>query len=180
VSKPTVIFVIVENLNGPARVSQMPTLPNSMPELDQLLSALFLVALLLYFIPAVFGFGRSAEWRQRLQRGHSHARDCCGNERDMVLTLTPEHLACSNGLVLDRLRRCRGCRGQPGNVSRMCATNIEGLILKPRCADVSRCVVEIDCARPFSRGTSSDPQRASAVSGRGPPRLLGTSRRVQI
>ena len=40
-----------------------------MPDLYQLLSALFLVALLLYLIPAVFGFGRSAEWRQRIQRG---------------------------------------------------------------------------------------------------------------
>jgi len=34
-------------------------LPNLMPELDQLLSALFLVALLLYLIPAVFGLGSS-------------------------------------------------------------------------------------------------------------------------
>jgi len=43
----------------------MPTLPNLMPELDQLLSALFLVALLLYLIPAVFGLGR----RRWIQRG---------------------------------------------------------------------------------------------------------------
>jgi len=35
-----------------------------MPDLDQLLSALFLVALLLYLIPAVFGLGGSAERRQ--------------------------------------------------------------------------------------------------------------------
>jgi hypothetical protein len=42
---------------------------NSMPNLDQLLSALFLVALLLYLIPAVFGVGRSEEWRQWVQRG---------------------------------------------------------------------------------------------------------------
>jgi len=40
-----------------------------MPDLDQLLSALFLVALLLYLIPAVFGFGRSEEWRRWIQRG---------------------------------------------------------------------------------------------------------------
>jgi hypothetical protein len=40
-----------------------------MPELDQLLSALFLVALLLYLIPAVFGLGRSAEWQRLIQRG---------------------------------------------------------------------------------------------------------------
>jgi len=39
-----------------------------MPELDQLLSALFLVALLLYLIPAVFGLG-SAEKRRWFQRG---------------------------------------------------------------------------------------------------------------
>ena len=47
----------------------MPTLPNLMPELDQLLSALFLVALLLYLIPAVFGSGSSTERRQWFQRG---------------------------------------------------------------------------------------------------------------
>ncbi len=40
-----------------------------MPELDQLLSALFLVALLLYLIPAVFGLGRSTEGRLWFQRG---------------------------------------------------------------------------------------------------------------
>ena len=48
---------------------QMPMLPNLMPELDQLLSALFLVALLLYLIPAVFGLGSSTEGRQWFQRG---------------------------------------------------------------------------------------------------------------
>ena len=47
----------------------MPMLPNLMPELDQLISALFLVALLLYLIPAVFGLGRSAEGRQWFRRG---------------------------------------------------------------------------------------------------------------
>ena len=47
----------------------MPMLPNLMPELDQLLSALFLVALLLYLIPAVFGLGSSTEVRQWFQRG---------------------------------------------------------------------------------------------------------------
>jgi len=40
-----------------------------MPELDQLLSALFLVALLLYLIPAVFGLGSSAEKRRWFERG---------------------------------------------------------------------------------------------------------------
>jgi len=44
-------------------------LPNLMPELDQLLSALFLVALLLYLIPAVFGLGSSTKGRQWFQRG---------------------------------------------------------------------------------------------------------------
>ncbi len=44
-------------------------LPNLMPELDQLLSALFLVALLLYLIPAVFGLGSSTEGRLWFQRG---------------------------------------------------------------------------------------------------------------
>jgi hypothetical protein len=38
-----------------------------MPELDQLLSALFLVALLLYLIPAVFGLGSSAVRRRWFQ-----------------------------------------------------------------------------------------------------------------
>ena len=46
----------------------MPTLPELMPELDQLMSALFLVALLLYLI-AVFGLGISGEWRRWFQRG---------------------------------------------------------------------------------------------------------------
>jgi hypothetical protein len=39
-----------------------------MPDLAQLLRALFLVALLLYLIPAVFGFGRSPEVRRRFHR----------------------------------------------------------------------------------------------------------------
>jgi hypothetical protein len=47
----------------------MPALPISTPNLDQLLSALFLVALLLYLIPAVFGLGGSAERRRWFQRG---------------------------------------------------------------------------------------------------------------
>jgi hypothetical protein len=50
-------------------------------------------------------------------RRHSHARDsysnCGAGERDMVLTLAPEHLARSNGLVLDgappRSRAGRKC-----------------------------------------------------------------------
>ena len=46
----------------------MPTLPELMPELDQLMSALFLVALLLYLI-AVFGLGISVELRRWFQRG---------------------------------------------------------------------------------------------------------------
>ncbi len=40
-----------------------------MPELDQLLNALFLVALLLYLIPAVFGLSGSEERRRWFQRG---------------------------------------------------------------------------------------------------------------
>jgi len=40
-----------------------------MPELDQLRSALFLVALLLYLIPAVFGLGSSVEKRRWFERG---------------------------------------------------------------------------------------------------------------
>jgi hypothetical protein len=40
-----------------------------MPDIDQLLRALFLVALLLYLIPAVFRLGSSAERRQWFQRG---------------------------------------------------------------------------------------------------------------
>jgi len=42
-----------------------------MPELDQLLRALFLVALLLYLIPTVFGLGSSAEGRRWFQRAAS-------------------------------------------------------------------------------------------------------------
>ncbi len=41
---------------------------NSMPHLDQLLRALFLVALLLYLVPAVFGLGSSEEGRRWFQR----------------------------------------------------------------------------------------------------------------
>jgi hypothetical protein len=40
-----------------------------MPDLDQLLRALFLVALLLYLIPAVFGLGSSVERHLWFQRG---------------------------------------------------------------------------------------------------------------
>jgi hypothetical protein len=40
-----------------------------MPDLDQLMSALFLVGLLLYLIPAVFGLGGSAEKRRWIQSG---------------------------------------------------------------------------------------------------------------
>jgi hypothetical protein len=42
---------------------------DGMPEIDQLLRALFLVALLLYLIPAVFRLGSSAEARRWFQRG---------------------------------------------------------------------------------------------------------------
>jgi hypothetical protein len=42
-------------------------LPNLTLELDQLLNALFFVALLLYLIPAVFGLGGSPERRRRFQ-----------------------------------------------------------------------------------------------------------------
>ena len=44
------------------------TIPNSMPELNQLLSALFLVALVLYLMPAVLRLGSSAERRRWFQR----------------------------------------------------------------------------------------------------------------
>ena len=44
------------------------TLPNSMPEINQLLSALFLVALVLYLMPAVLRLGSSAERRRWFQR----------------------------------------------------------------------------------------------------------------
>ncbi len=39
-----------------------------MPDLDQLLRALFLMALLLYLVPAVFGLGSSVERRLWFQR----------------------------------------------------------------------------------------------------------------
>jgi hypothetical protein len=42
-------------------------LPNLTPELDQLLNALFFVALLLYLIPAAFGLGSSPEHRRRFR-----------------------------------------------------------------------------------------------------------------
>jgi hypothetical protein len=42
-------------------------LPKLTLELDQLLNALFFVALLLYLIPAVFGLGGSPEQRRRFQ-----------------------------------------------------------------------------------------------------------------
>jgi hypothetical protein len=65
-----------------------------MPELDQLLRALFLVALLLYLIPTVFGLGFCRKAAAVPAGRHSHAwnryRNCGGGERDMVLTLTPE------------------------------------------------------------------------------------------
>ena len=38
-----------------------------MAKLDQLLNALFFVALLLYLIPAAFGFGRSPQHRRRFK-----------------------------------------------------------------------------------------------------------------
>jgi hypothetical protein len=47
-----------------SRVSQKPTLPNSMPDIDQHLRALFLVVLLLYLAPAVFRLGISAQGRR--------------------------------------------------------------------------------------------------------------------
>jgi hypothetical protein len=40
---------------------------DGMPDIDQLLRALFLVALLLYLIPAVFRLGSSAEGRRWFQ-----------------------------------------------------------------------------------------------------------------
>jgi hypothetical protein len=42
--------------------------PNSMPEVDQLLRALFLVSLLLYLTPAVFRLDSFAEGRRWFQR----------------------------------------------------------------------------------------------------------------
>jgi hypothetical protein len=41
---------------------------HAMTDLDQLMRALFLVALLLYLVPAVFRFGGSAERRRWFQR----------------------------------------------------------------------------------------------------------------
>ncbi|MGO9846959.1 MAG: hypothetical protein ACLPKT_10275 [Methylocella sp.] len=43
-------------------------LPNSMPEINQLLTALFLVAMVLYLMPAVLRLGGSAERRRWFQR----------------------------------------------------------------------------------------------------------------
>jgi hypothetical protein len=43
----------------------MPTVSNSMPEIDQLMRALFLLALLLYLVPAVFRLGEGRRWFQR-------------------------------------------------------------------------------------------------------------------
>jgi hypothetical protein len=40
-------------------------LPNSMPGLEKLMNAMFLVALLLYLVPAVFRLGESRQWFQR-------------------------------------------------------------------------------------------------------------------
>lgn len=42
-----------------------------MPDLDQLMKTLFLVALLLYLIPAVFGLGGSPERQRWIQRAAS-------------------------------------------------------------------------------------------------------------
>jgi hypothetical protein len=42
-----------------------------MPDIDQLLRALFLVALLLYLVPAVSRVGSSPEWRRWFQRAAS-------------------------------------------------------------------------------------------------------------
>jgi len=44
---------------------QMPKLPNSMPDIDQLMRALFLLALLLYLVPTVFRLGEGRRWFQR-------------------------------------------------------------------------------------------------------------------
>ncbi|HEY8006465.1 MAG TPA: hypothetical protein VIE66_06635 [Methylocella sp.] len=51
------------DLQGSA--GQTPMLSNSMPDLDKLMSAMFLVALLLYLVPAVFRLGESRQWFQR-------------------------------------------------------------------------------------------------------------------
>jgi hypothetical protein len=88
-------------------------LPNLMPELDQLLSALFLVALLLYLIPAVFGLGSSTEGRQWFQRG---AILTLGTAIAIAVVASVIwftrwrlniQLAHSIGLVLDRLNLAR-------------------------------------------------------------------------
>jgi len=47
----------------------MPQPQNLASDLEQLLTALFLVALLLYLIPATFGLGNSSERQRWLQRG---------------------------------------------------------------------------------------------------------------
>jgi hypothetical protein len=46
-------------------------LPNFMPDIDQILSALFLLALLLYLAPAVFRLDIFAERRRWFQRAAS-------------------------------------------------------------------------------------------------------------
>jgi hypothetical protein len=59
-----------------------------MGEIDQLMRALFLLALLLYLVPAVFRLGESRRW---FQRGAivtlGIASNCGGGERDMAHSL---------------------------------------------------------------------------------------------
>jgi hypothetical protein len=43
----------------------MPTVLNSMPDIDQLMRALFLLTLLLYLVPTIFKLGESRRWFQR-------------------------------------------------------------------------------------------------------------------
>jgi hypothetical protein len=61
-------------------------------------------------------------------RRQSHTRDSCSNcgsgERDMVLTLTPEHLAVGNDLIFDRFNQARGRSKAP--------RPFQGLSIDPR------------------------------------------------
>jgi len=92
-----------------------------MPELNQLLSALFLVALVLYLMPAVLRLGSSAERRRWFQRAATAMigiamANCGGGDRKMVHSLTPEHLALGNGAILDGLNQARVIVSPAGSV----------------------------------------------------------------
>ena len=74
-----------------------------MPELNQLLSALLLVALVLY--PEIGQFCRASAVVPA--RHHSYYwnsyGNCGGGDRKMVHSLTPEHLAVGHGVITNRL-----------------------------------------------------------------------------